>query len=44
VLENGTHSLWIGDPGEKLGLKAWQRHGRILTKIGSLSPKERHAA
>jgi len=44
VLENRPHALRIGDPGEKVGLETWQRHGRILTKIGSLSPKEPRVA
>lgn len=43
VLENRPHALRIGNPGEKVSLEAWQRHGGILTKIGSLSPKERRA-
>jgi hypothetical protein len=37
VLENRPHALRIGDPGEKVGLKAWQRHGRIMMQKNRLS-------
>lgn len=37
VLENRPHALRIGDPGEKVSLEAWQRHGRIVMQKNRLS-------
>ena len=37
VLENRPHALRIGDPGEKVGLETWQRHGGIVMQKNRLS-------